>query len=154
MSVRTEPRDLSQQLQSTLTIPAEQMLAAATASNPAASTAVVPVAQPEMQQQINEQHLNAAREQIREGASVFRALQQRPILPPIALHLVASGESSSNLDGMLDKSADQLEQQLQHKLGLTLALLEPLIMVLMGGLVLAIVMAILMPIFEMNQLIA
>ena len=101
-----------------------------------------------------QQHLNAAREQIRQGASVFHALQQRPILPPIALHLVASGESSSNLDGMLDKSADQLEQQLQHKLGLTLALLEPLIMILMGGLVLAIVMAILMPIFEMNQLIA
>ena len=101
-----------------------------------------------------QQHLNAAREQIREGTSVFQALQQRPILPPIALHLVASGESSSNLDGMLDKSADQLEQQLQHKLGLTLALLEPLIMVLMGGLVLAIVMAILIPIFEMNHLIA
>ena len=62
MSVRTEPRDLSQQLQSTLTIPADQMLAAATAANPAASTAIAPVAQPEVQQQINEQHLNQANE--------------------------------------------------------------------------------------------
>ena len=61
MSVRTEPRDLSQQLQSTLTIPADQMLAAATAANPAAATAVAPMPQPEVQQQqINEQHLNQA----------------------------------------------------------------------------------------------
>ena len=63
MSVRTEPRDLSQQLQSTLTIPADQMLAAATAANPAAGTATLaPVATPEAQQQINEQHLNQANE--------------------------------------------------------------------------------------------
>tara|TARA_B100000963_G_scaffold284220_1_gene253011 strand:+ start:140 stop:562 length:423 start_codon:yes stop_codon:yes gene_type:complete len=58
MSVRTEPRDLSAQLQSTLTIPAESMLAAA-AANPATGAAAAAVA-PEAQQQINEQHLNAA----------------------------------------------------------------------------------------------
>ena len=57
MSVRTEPRDLSQQLQSTLTIPAEQMLAAASTANPAAATALA--ASPEVQQ-INEQHLAEA----------------------------------------------------------------------------------------------
>ena len=57
MSVRTEPRDLSQQLQQTLTIPADQMLAAANTANPAAATAVA--ASPEVQQ-INEQHLAEA----------------------------------------------------------------------------------------------
>ena len=62
MSVRTEPRDLSQQMQQALTIPADQMLAAATAANPAAATAVAPMPQPEVQQQINEQHLNQANE--------------------------------------------------------------------------------------------
>ena len=57
MSVRTEPRDLSQQLQQTLTIPADQMLAAASTANPAAATAVS--ADPAAQQ-INEQHLAEA----------------------------------------------------------------------------------------------
>ena len=47
MSVRTEPRDLSQQLQQTLTIPAEVMAAAAqppaTIGAPATGTELVPV---------------------------------------------------------------------------------------------------------------
>ena len=58
MSVRTEPRELSAQLQQTLTITPESMLAAA-AANPATGAAAAAVA-PEAQQQINEQHLNAA----------------------------------------------------------------------------------------------
>lgn len=62
MSVRTEPRDLSQQLQSTLTIPADQMLAAATAANPASNQPLTVGAQADGQQQINEQHLNQANE--------------------------------------------------------------------------------------------
>lgn len=58
MSVRTEPRDLSQQLQQTLTIPAEQMLAAAGTINPQHATTAL-AASPEAQQ-INEQHLAEA----------------------------------------------------------------------------------------------
>ncbi len=57
MSVRTEPRDLSQQMQQALTIPADQILAAATTANPAAATAAP--ADPAVQQ-INEQHLAEA----------------------------------------------------------------------------------------------
>ena len=59
MSVRTEPRDLSQQLQQTLTIPAEQMLAAASTTNPATHSTTALAASPEGQQ-INEQHLAEA----------------------------------------------------------------------------------------------
>jgi hypothetical protein len=56
MSVRTEPRDLSQQLQQTLTIPADQMLAAASTANPASTALSADPAG----QQINEQHLAEA----------------------------------------------------------------------------------------------
>jgi len=58
MSVRTEPRDLSQQLQSTLTIPADQMIAAAAMHQPggAAPTAAQAVGEGGL----NEQHLHQA----------------------------------------------------------------------------------------------
>ena len=59
MSVRTEPRDLSQQLQQTLTIPADQMLAAANQSAAPTGTAMVAAPQPEAQA-MNEQHLAEA----------------------------------------------------------------------------------------------
>ena len=99
------------------------------------------------------QHINAAGVSIREGSSIFLALKERPILPPIALHLVASGETSGRLALMLDKAADQLDTQLQRSIGVALALIEPLMMLVMGGLVLVIVMAILLPIFDMNQMV-
>jgi len=99
------------------------------------------------------QHIKAAGVSIREGSSIFQALKERPILPPIALHLVASGETSGRLAQMLDKAADQLDTQLQRSISVALSLIEPLMMLVMGGLVLVIVMAILLPIFDMNQMI-
>ena len=57
MSVRTEPRDLSSQLQQTLTITPEMMAA----QNPAAATAMVPAPTAgSMEAQPNEQHLHEA----------------------------------------------------------------------------------------------
>ena len=99
------------------------------------------------------QHINAAGLSIREGSSIFLALKERPILPPIALHLVASGETSGRLAQMLDQAADQLDTQLQRSISVALSLIEPLMMLVMGGLVLVIVMAILLPIFDMNQMV-
>jgi len=99
------------------------------------------------------QHINAAGLSIREGSSIFLALKERPILPPIALHLVASGETSGRLAPMLDQAADQLDTQLQRSISVALSLIEPLMMLVMGGLVLVIVMAILLPIFDMNQMV-
>ena len=98
-------------------------------------------------------HIINAGQSIREGSSIFAALKERPILPPIALHLVASGETSGRLAKMLDQAADQLDTQLQRSIGVALALIEPLMMLIMGGLVLVIVMAILLPIFDMNQMV-
>jgi general secretion pathway protein F len=99
------------------------------------------------------QHINSAGLSIREGSSIFLALKERPILPPIALHLVASGETSGRLAQMLDQAADQLDTQLQRSISVALSLIEPLMMLVMGGLVLVIVMAILLPIFDMNQMV-
>jgi len=99
------------------------------------------------------QHINAAGLSIREGSSIFLALKERPILPPIALHLVASGETSGRLAQMLDQAANQLDTQLQRSISVALSLIEPLMMLVMGGLVLVIVMAILLPIFDMNQMV-
>jgi len=99
------------------------------------------------------QHIIDAGLVIREGSSIFLALKPRPILPPIALHLVASGETSGRLAPMLDQAADQLDTQLQRSIGVALSLIEPLMMLVMGGLVLVIVMAILLPIFDMNQMV-
>jgi general secretion pathway protein F len=67
--------------------------------------------------------------------------------------MVASGESSGQLDHMLDKAASALERELEARIAVLVGFFEPAMIVVMGGIVLVIVLAILLPIFDLNQLI-
>jgi general secretion pathway protein F len=71
----------------------------------------------------------------------------------MAIYLIASGESSGQLEEMLERAAIQQEREADTTIATALALFEPLLILLMGVVVLLIVLAILLPIFEMNRLI-
>lgn len=90
---------------------------------------------------------------VQEGSSLNRALSQEPFFPPMMVHMVASGETSGELEAMLARSAANQERELEMTLGTVMGLFEPLMVVVMGGLVLTIVMAILMPIFDLNTMV-
>ena len=90
---------------------------------------------------------------IREGSGIARALEARKIFPPMTVHLIASGESSGQLETMLERAADAQEREMETVLATFLGLLEPALILFMGGMVLLIVLAILLPIFELNQLV-
>ena len=70
------------------------------------------------------------------------------------LHMVASGESSGELDQMLAKVADYQQQELERMVTTMVRMLEPAMLVVMGGLVMLIVLAILLPILSMNNLVS
>ncbi len=90
---------------------------------------------------------------VREGAAIGRSLGASKIFPPMMIHLIASGETSGDLEIMLDRAATNQEREMDAILGAAVGLLGPLMILLMGGLVLLIVLAMLLPIFELNQLI-
>ena len=90
---------------------------------------------------------------VQEGSSLNRALSQEAFFPPMMVHMVASGETSGELETMLDRSASNQERELEATLGTVMALFEPMMVVIMGGLVLTIVMAILLPIFDLNTMV-
>jgi general secretion pathway protein F len=91
---------------------------------------------------------------VREGAPIARSLGAPKIFPPMMIHLIASGETSGDLETMLDRAASNQEREMDTLLGTTVGLLGPLMILVMGGLVLLIVLAMLLPIFQLNQLIA
>ncbi|BCG63957.1 MAG: general secretion pathway protein F [Methyloprofundus sp.] len=91
-------------------------------------------------------------QQVREGSSLSHALQRGIGFPPLTIHLIASGESSGQLDTMLEKAAETQERELESWISSFLTLLEPLLLLTMGGIVLTIVLAIMLPIFNLNQL--
>jgi general secretion pathway protein F len=95
----------------------------------------------------------AAAADVREGASINSSLQSSGFFPPMTLHLIASGESSGNLQVMLERAASHQERELQTSISAIMTLFEPVLILVMGVLVLIIVLAILLPIFELNQLV-
>lgn len=91
--------------------------------------------------------------QVREGASLARALAATGVFPPMLIHLTASGEASGTLRAMLGRAAALEQQSFERRLAVFLTLLEPALILAMGAFVLAIVLAILMPIVSLNQLV-
>jgi general secretion pathway protein F len=90
---------------------------------------------------------------VREGAPIGRSLGTAKIFPPMMIHLIASGETSGELETMLDRAATNQEREMDAILNTAVGLLGPLMILVMGGLVLLIVLAMLLPIFQLNQLI-
>jgi general secretion pathway protein F len=70
-----------------------------------------------------------------------------------AIHLIASGEASSNLEQMLERAANTQEREIETLITASVGLFEPVMILMMGGIILVIVLAILLPIFELNQLV-
>lgn len=101
---------------------------------------------------IRQRMLDVARA-VREGATLARGLERSGDIPPMMLHLIASGERAGELDSMLARAAEQQEKTLAARIALVVSLFEPIMLVLMGGVVLLIVMAILLPILSLNQLV-
>jgi len=92
-------------------------------------------------------------QQVTEGNSLSRALGKTKLFPPMVVHLIASGESSGNLDTMLLRASEIQARELESWVKVFTSLLEPLLIVIMGLIVLFIVLSILLPIFEMNQFV-
>ena len=99
------------------------------------------------------QELKEAARKVSEGGSLHRALDQSGYFPPMMLHMIASGESSGELDEMLVRVSHHMQQDVEMIMGVLLSLFGPFMLLMMGGGVFVIVMAILLPIINLNQLV-
>lgn len=90
---------------------------------------------------------------VREGSSLYRAMENVGTFPPLLVQLVSSGEANGTLPQQLDNAAKDQERELESVIGIAMGLLEPLTIVFMGVTVCLIVLAILMPILDLNKLV-
>ena len=97
--------------------------------------------------------IDNAVDEIQAGRSLASTLDQSRWFPSIAVQMMAVGEQSGELEGMLNKIADTYEREVESHIMALTSMLEPVMILVMGLIVGFVVISILLPIFEMNQMI-
>ena len=91
--------------------------------------------------------------QVSEGGSLSKALTATKFFSPMMLHMIASGESSGELDDMLARTSAQQQASLEATIEALVKMFEPLMLLTMGAIVATIVTAIMLPILELQIMV-
>lgn len=97
--------------------------------------------------------LAQAKDHVKDGASIHKALKQTGYFSSTSLQFVASGEATGDLQEMLMHAAENQERHVQFAMDTFLSLFEPLLILLMGVFVLFIVLAMLLPMFQLSTMV-
>ena len=99
------------------------------------------------------QAIDTARDAVKEGEPLAEPLKRAGLFPPLVTQMVAAGEQSGQLDGMLASVADLYESQLESRIIRLTSLMEPIMILIMGSIVGFIVLSILLPILEASRVL-
>ena len=91
---------------------------------------------------------------VERGDNLSVALSKKKIFPPMMLRMVAAGESTGRIDGMLEKMADFWDEEIEAMLDALTSLIEPMLIVFLGVIVGGIVIAMFLPIFKLNEVVS
>ncbi len=89
---------------------------------------------------------------LRQGRRLHAALQACPHIPAYVTSLVAIGEETGDVPGMLDRIATHYEEELRRRIRRLLSLFEPITIVGFGVVVGGIVLSMFMAVMELNKL--
>ncbi len=76
--------------------------------------------------------LDAVAGELRQGQKISGALGHSRFIPSLMLRMIAVGEETGNVEGMLDRVADRYEEDLRSTIKRLLSLFEPVIIILLG----------------------
>ena len=93
------------------------------------------------------------RESTEGGGKISECLRVSGEFPLDAVDMVAVGEESGDLDGVLNKLADFYNKETSYAIKRLTVLIEPLFLAFIGGMVGFIMLAVLMPIFDMVKML-
>ncbi|CAN5781682.1 type II secretion system F family protein [soil metagenome] len=100
-----------------------------------------------------EKALLKSRDAIREGIPIYRPLEEEPVFPPMVTRMIAVGEETGDIDGMLGKIAEFYESEVDAAVKALTSIIEPIMIVVVGGIVGGIVISMYLPMFKIFELI-
>ncbi|MEO5668670.1 MAG: type II secretion system F family protein [Bdellovibrionota bacterium] len=89
--------------------------------------------------------------EVSQGNSISGPLMKSGIFPKMATSMIAIGEQTGAIDGMLQKIADFYEDEVDAAVGGITSIIEPLMIVLVGAVVAGILIPMYLPIFKMGE---
>ena len=96
--------------------------------------------------------LREARDKIVKEGKITQYLKQTNVFPPIAIHLINTGEQTGQLDSMLLTVAHNYEVELSELIDGLTAKLGPIMLIVMAVVIGFVIMAVALPIMEMGNL--
>jgi type IV pilus assembly protein PilC len=100
-----------------------------------------------------ENALLKSRDAIREGIPIYKPLESEPVFPPMVTRMIAVGEETGDVDGMLGKIADFYESEVDATVKALTSIIEPLMIIVVGGIVGGIIIAMYLPMFKIFELV-
>jgi type IV pilus assembly protein PilC len=87
-------------------------------------------------------------ESVKRGGTIAEPLRHADIFPGMVAQMVAVGEETGALDGMLSKIADFYEDQVESAVKSLTSILEPVMLVVVGGITGFIIISMYLPLFK------
>ncbi len=100
-----------------------------------------------------ERALLQSRDSIRQGIPIYKPLEAEPVFPPMVTRMIAVGEETGDVDGMLTKIAEFYESEVDAAVKALTSIIEPLMIVVVGGIVGGIIISMYLPMFQIYNLI-
>jgi type IV pilus assembly protein PilC len=93
------------------------------------------------------------RRAVEKGEKISESLKISKEFPEDAVQMIAAGEETGELEGMLNKISDLYDMSLGYTIKKITTLVEPLLLVIMGCLVGFIMASMLLPMFDMMKIL-
>lgn len=99
--------------------------------------------------QVLERRLLEAVVRVEEGTMLSVAMEKTKIMPPIALRMLAVGETTGALEEMLGEISDYIEEEIDRNLHILTTAVEPAVMIVMGLIIGVIIITMYLPVFKL-----
>jgi type IV pilus assembly protein PilC len=91
------------------------------------------------------------REEVTSGRRICETLKGTPLIPPVLIQMIASGEETGKLDYVLERVSSYYDREVEIAIKTATSLIEPIMIAAMGVVVGGIGMALLLPIFSLSR---
>ncbi len=91
------------------------------------------------------------RDGVERGESILRAAVTAEVFNPVVLQMIAVGEESGDMDGMMFEVAEMYEREVKYEVANLSAKIEPILIVVLGIMVLILALGVFLPMWDLGK---